>query len=204
VVNKNNLKLKKAQGMKSKISPASSFRKKAQMKIQQMSFMLLGVFLFFVLVGMIILSVSFSGLKRSATDLQAQNAFLLVTKLANSPEFSCGDSYGNQKTDCVDEDKVMALKASIGNYKDFWGVTNIEIRKIYPTTLPYKEILCTTASYPAYLNGTSCNYINLMNKPASGNDESNFVALCRKEKYKEEIVNKCEMALLIIRYGGVQ
>jgi hypothetical protein len=187
---------KNGQGMKS--------NKNGQMKIQEMSFMLLGVFLFFVLVGLIVLSVSFSGLKRSATDLQAQNAFLLVTKLANSPEFSCGDVYGNQKTDCVDEDKVMALKANIGNYKDFWGITNIEIRKIYPTTLPYKEIQCTTASYPAYPNGTSCNYINLMNKPASGNDESNFVALCRKEKYKEEIVNKCEMALLIVRYEGVQ
>lgn len=166
-----------------------------QMKIQQMSFMLLGVFLFFALVGMIILTVSFSGLKQSATDLKEQNAILLVTKLANSPEFSCGNVFGNQKTDCIDEDKVMMLKENIGKYLDFWGVTNIEIRRIYPEN---KNITCTTSNYP------DCDTIRLISKSNSGYDKSNFVALCRKEVYKNEVVNICEMAQIIVRYEEVK
>ena len=191
---------KKAQGMKSKISPASLvFPKQAQMKIQQMSFMLLGVFLFFALVGMIILTVKFSGLKQAATDLKEQNAILLVTKLANSPEFSCGEAYGTQKTDCIDEDKVMMLKENIGKYTGFWGVSNIEIRRIYPKN---NGINCTLSNYP------HCDTITLIEKSGLksnlGYDKSNFVALCRKEKYKNEVVNKCEMARLIVRYEEVK
>jgi hypothetical protein len=168
---------------------------KGQMKIQQMSFMLLGVFLFFVLVGIIIITVTFSGLKQSATDMKEQNAFLLVSKLANSPEFSCGESFGTEKTDCIDEDKVMALKANIGKYLDFWGVTNIEIRRVYPAN---KGIECTQSNYP------NCDTIKLINKPSLGYDKSNFVALCRKERYNDEIVNKCEMAKVIVRYEEVK
>jgi hypothetical protein len=177
---------KKGQGMKSK---------RAQMKIQQMSFMLLGVFLFFALVGMIILTVKFSDLKQSATDLKEKNAILLVTKLANSPEFSCGEVYGTQKTDCIDEDKVMMLKENIGKYADFWGVSNIEIRRIYP---PNNGIECTKLNYP------KCDTIRLINKSALGFDKSNFVALCRKEKYKNNIINICEMARIIVRYEEVK
>jgi hypothetical protein len=169
--------------------------KRAQMKIQQMSFMLLGVFLFFVLVGMIILTVSFSGLKQSATDLKEQNAMLLVTKLANSPEFSCGDVFGNQKTDCIDEDKVMMLKENVGKYLDFWGVSNIEIRRIYPEN---RNITCTVSNYP------NCDTIRLISKSNAGYDKSNFVALCRKEIYKGAVVNRCEMAKIIVRYEEVQ
>ena len=170
--------------------------KKGQMKIQQMSFMLLGVFLFFALVGMIIITIKFSDLKQSATNLEEQNAILLVTKLANSPEFSCGEAYGNEKTDCVDEDKVMMLKENIGKYATFWGVSNIQIRRIYPGE--NKGIECTTSNYP------NCDTISLINKEASGYDKSSFVALCRKEKYNDEVVNVCELAKLIVRYEEVE
>jgi len=169
--------------------------KKAQMKVQQMSFMLLGIFLFFVLVGMIILTVSFSGLKQSATDLKEQNAILLVTKLANSPEFSCGNVYGNQKTDCIDEDKVMMLKENVGKYLDFWGVSNIEIRRVYPEN---KNMACTSGNYPR------CDTIKLINKPASGYGKSNFVSLCRKELYKGQIIDKCDIAKIIVFYEEVK
>ena len=184
--------IKKIQRMKSK---------KAQMKIQEMSFMLIAVFIFFAMVGMMVVTVRMSELKNSANVLKEKNAMLLVSKLANSPEFSCGDVYGNIKTDCIDEDKVMALKLNIDKYTTFWGATNIEIRKIYPVTLPYKEIECNSTSYPVDSNGKPCNYIKLINKSISGVDRSNFVALCRKEKSLEGPVNKCEMGRLIIRYN---
>jgi hypothetical protein len=169
--------------------------KKAQMKMQQMSFMLLAVFLFFALVGIIIVTIKFSDLKQSATDLKEQNAILLVSKLANSPEFSCGEAFGTQKTDCIDEDKIMMLKANIGKYVNFWGVSNIEIRRVYPKN---NGIECTTLNYP------KCDTIKLINESTLGYDKSNFVVLCRKENYKGNIVNVCEMGKIIVRYEEVQ
>ena len=83
--------------------------KKAQMKIQQMAFMLIAITLFFVLVGLFIVSAAFSGLKDKAKQLEEQEAITLVSKLANSPEFSCGTAYGGQKVNCIDLDKLIPL-----------------------------------------------------------------------------------------------
>ncbi len=165
--------------------------KQAQMKIQQMSFMLLAVFIFFVLVGMFLLTIRLSGLKDSANRLQEENAMLLVTKLANSPEFSCGFSFGTEKSNCIDGDKIMVLKENIQKYSGFWGVSNIEIRKIYPEN---KNITCTSANYP------DCDVIKLISNSNLGDSESNFVALCYKEMHNDKIQNKCELAQLTVRY----
>src|SRR4030042_5145835 len=82
--------------------------KKGQMKIQQMAFMLMAITLFFVLVGIFVLVIRFSGLKDTAKQLEEENAMLLVSKLANSPEFSCENAFG-ALSNCIDADKIMAL-----------------------------------------------------------------------------------------------
>ena len=162
--------------------------KSGQMKIQQMSFLIIAVFIFLAMVGMIVLTV-----KNSATELREQNAKLLVSKLASSPEFSCGEAYGSPgKTDCIDEDKIMALKDNINKYTGFWRVSNIQIRRIYPSQS--NDIECTPSNYP------KCNVINLITNSPEGIGQSNFVALCRKETYGGEFVNVCEMAKLIVWY----
>lgn len=172
--------------------------KKAQMKIQQMSFMIVAVFLFLSMVGMVVLTLKLSETRSDATKLQEQNAMLLASKIANSPEFSCENAYYGE-SDCIDLDKVLILKNNIAKYtwkgSNFWGVTNIEIRKIYPATTPYHEIECTYTNYP------NCNYIKLINSPdATGIGKSNYVALCRKERYNGETVDKCEMGEIILSY----
>lgn len=164
--------------------------KKAQLKIQQMVFMLLAVTLFFILVGMIVLGVRFSGLKESATSLEEKNAMLLVTKIANSPEFSCGKSFGKSMTNCIDADKVMMLKSNINKYNNFWGKeTNIEIRKIYPGG----NVECVLGQYP------NCDIINLKSEEIVV-EHSNFVSLCRKELNDGEAYNKCELAKIMVNY----
>ena len=125
--------------------------KKGQMKIQQMAFMLMAVFVFFGLVGMLVIGIKSSGLKESAADLEEKNAMLLAAKLANSPEFSCGNSFDTGEISCVDADKVMVLRENLEKYEDFWGVSDIEIRKIYPVF--GGEIPCTRKNYP------DCNLI---------------------------------------------
>ncbi len=164
--------------------------KKAQMKIQQMAFMLIAVTLFFVFVGLFVLVIQFSNLKESSSVLEEKNALLLVTKIANSPEFSCGGAFGGGRISCIDSDKVMILRENINKYEGFWGVENIEIRKIYPLS-EYLE--CTGANYP------NCSIIRLKQSNI-GEEHSNFVSLCRKESVGGNIEDKCELAKLIIAY----
>jgi hypothetical protein len=166
--------------------------KKGQIKIQQMAFMLIAVFILFVLIGMVVLSSKISEIKKSATELDEKNALTLVSRIANSPEFSCERSYGNQESDCVDLDKVFALKKNVENYNDFWGVSNIEIRKVFP--VPEREIECTENNYP------ECNYINLINKDISGFSVSNFVSVCYKERNVNVVANKCDIGQIILSY----
>ncbi len=167
--------------------------KRSQMKIQQMAFMLIAVFVFFVLAGMFVLVIRFSGLKKSAEILEEENAMLLASKLANSPEFSCGEAF-EAETNCVDADKVMMLKERIGKYSDFWGVENIEIRRIYPISSSDKE--CEIDNY------STCNIIKVISSDITGIGLSNFVSLCRKESLEEETYDKCELAKLIVSYKG--
>ncbi|GBE19976.1 MAG TPA: hypothetical protein ENG87_04135 [Candidatus Pacearchaeota archaeon] len=189
-------KLKFWQSQKFPISEIPSFqlsrKKRGQLKIQQMAFMLMAVTLFFVLVGMFVLVIKFSGLKDTATELCEENAMLLVTKLANSPEFSCGRAFGSSRTNCIDGDKVMMLKENIEIYEKFWGVTNIEIRKISDEP----EKVCDLGGYQQ----DNCNVIRLISKNVSGYSMSNFVSLCRKDYVDEEVYDKCEMAKLILSY----
>lgn len=166
-------------------------KNKGQVKIQQMAFMLIAVTLFFVLVGIFVLGVKFSGLKKTATMLEEKNAILLVSKLANSPEFSCGGAFSG-KINCIDADKVMILRENIQKYDGFWGVSNIEIKKIYPSES--SEIICNMGNYP------DCNTIRLIQGDVIGTSVSNFVSLCRKESLEGEGYDKCEVAKVMISY----
>lgn len=162
--------------------------KKAQLKIQQMAFMLIAITLLFALAGMFVLVFMFSDIKESATALNERNALLLVTRLANSPEFSCGEGFGMLKLNCVDEDKVMILKQNSKTYSGFWGVAGIEIQKIYPEN----NLECTLGNYP------NCGLITIYSENQKGPSSSNFISLCRKESFEGEVYDKCEMAKLLI------
>ncbi|MBU2104482.1 MAG: hypothetical protein KKF67_01760 [Nanoarchaeota archaeon] len=167
--------------------------KHGQVKIQQMAFMLIAVTLFLALVLIFILVIKFSGLKEGARELEEKNAMLLVSRLANSPEFSCEESFGKNKINCIDADKLMMLKENSGKYEDFWGVSNIEVRKIFPKI--ESEKICTLNSYP------DCNIIRLLSNNVEGFDASNFVILCRKETYEGEPYDKCEIAKIMVSYN---
>lgn len=195
--------------MKNNLKVASKKFRRGQMKIQQMAFMLIAVMIFFALVGLLIFSIGFSGLKEKASVLQEENAKLLVSKLANSPEFSCGQAFGS-KENCIDLDKVFVLKNNINNYKNkdknFWEVSGIEIIRIYPKN---KNIICASANYP------DCDTLKLISGPAgvssgekqTGITAENFVSLCRKELNPENYnfpYDKCELGKILIKYEKVQ
>ena len=167
----------------------ADFGKSGQIKIQQMAFVLVAVTLFFIIVGIIILVFVFSGLRSSAQNQEENNAVLLASKLANSPEFSCGESFGTGKTDCVDFDKLIALKSLEESYENFWGASAIGVYKIYPKNSGE----CNAINYP------NCEYVRLGKKEISGFGQGKtFVGLCHKENFGEDNYDKCEMAILVV------
>jgi len=152
--------------------------------------MLIAVTFLFILVGVFFLSIRLYNLKKTASSLEEQNALLLVSKLANSPEFSCGNSFGRSRTSCVDFDKLISLQGRLEEYSELWGVAKIELRKVYPSE---GNVVCDANNYP------NCDLVEILDKnvnmqPAS----SNFVSLCRKESDGIIIYDKCELARLMV------
>lgn len=164
--------------------------KTAQLKIQQMAFMLMAITLFFVLVGMFVLVISTSNLRETALALEEKNALLLVSKLANSPEFSCGRAFGSSRTNCIDGDKMMMLKENIDKYSEFWGVENIEVRKT-----DGNQVICNTGNYP------NCGIIRLNSKNITS-EYSNFVSLCWKDTYNGVTYDNCKVSKLMVGYDA--
>jgi hypothetical protein len=163
--------------------------KKSQLKIQQMIFMIIAVFFLFILVGLFFLSIAMNNLKKTALITEEKSSMLLVSKLANSPEFSCGNAFGTSRINCIDFDKLMALKENAGGYSDFWGVAKIEVRKVYPAS----NVTCQETNYP------DCGIIKILDRNVKTLPYSyDFVSLCRKETNEVEIYNKCELARLMI------
>jgi hypothetical protein len=163
---------------------------KGQIKIQQTIFMIIAVTLLFVMVGLFFLSITLNKMNKEATSLSEKNSMMLVSKIANSPEFSCGDSFGSNRPNCVDFDKVMVLKDKIEEYSELWGIANIEIRKVYPST---SNVSCTDSNYP------NCNGLKILNKNVKSlPSDSVFIALCRKEASQNGPYDRCELARLMI------
>ena len=159
--------------------------KKGQFKIQQMAFMLLAVFLFFILAGLFWLALQSRNLQRQAVQLQEEQAILMAEFLSSASEFSCG-SY------CIDTDKIMILMNRQA-YQEFWPVSYIKIRKLYPKQ-DDKE--CNKGNYP------NCNIYNIYENKEIKSDMSvgSFVALCRYEQVEGYPTRVCELGRFIIGY----
>lgn len=167
----------------------SKMNKRSQLKIQQMAFMLMAVFLFFVLVGLFWLMLSSQSMKKEVNLLAKNDAIEHARMLASSPEFTCGDY-------CIDADRVLVL-LNRTVYKNFWNVESIEIRTVYPENT--QEVPCTMVNFD------SCNYLNVYNKrqDEQASKVSSYVSLCKRTREGDYIYNKCQLAKIIIGYKVV-
>jgi hypothetical protein len=158
------------------------FSKKTQAGIQEMSFMIIALVIFFILVLLFYLAISFSGLKKTVEAGSRDSAILLIARLSGSPEFACAD---NSIDLCVDTDKIMALMISPA-YKTFWNVEGLRIERVYPQE--NKTVLCEFGNYP------NCNtFVLIKNKTSSIIEDTSFVSLCRKEFKNGYNYNECEL-----------
>ncbi|MBI2630301.1 hypothetical protein HYW76_04305 [Candidatus Pacearchaeota archaeon] len=158
--------------------------KKAQLKIQEMSFMLLATVLFFILVGIVYLAIMYRGIHSQKNQVEQDRAIIVSQFISQSGEFSCG-SY------CVDSDRLMIL-ANITSYKELWPVSYIKVQKV----LDKREVKCEMGNYP------DCSYIEVFRKDKINDTSSasSFIALCRYELVDSYATRICELAKLIVGY----
>ena len=162
---------------------------KAQFKIQQMAFMIIFVFIFFVLVGLFFLQMNLVNLRSSAAQLEREQAIMGLLSWAELPELSCSDT----RSGCIDKDKILALSEENLNflYRDFWPVASIRIYLVSNNLT--EEIRCTSS------NTENCNYFDVFN---SGQQQSQlqgtYISLCETVRRENQAFRECEIAILSI------
>jgi hypothetical protein len=161
------------------------FSTRSQLKIQEMAFMLIAVVIFFALAGMFFLVIVYRGMIEQANTFEKEKAVSTVVNIANTPEFSCGESL------CMDADKLMAMQNRPA-YKGFWPITSFVVTKISKDT---EIIPCTEKTYP------NCNFFEVYKEEVESEEGvETFASLCRKEVINGFIYNKCELARIIIGF----
>lgn len=161
--------------------------KKAQYKIMQMAFMVVAVFIFFLMVGIFFFNFQTQKLKETAQVSNEQKTLVLISSIANSPEFHCSSS----SSMCVDFDKakILSLDKYGSLYTDFWPVSSIEIRIIDSS---YDKIVSCKNK-----NLDNCNYYQIYNEENKTEimKYSSYITLCEK---KQVNIDNCKLAQLIV------
>jgi len=157
-------------------------QKKADMRIQQMTFMILFVFIFFSVAGLFFVSIQSGKMTQAYNLLQKETAISSIQTIANMPELNCEPS----RSFCVDQDKLMVFAGSSGSYGDFWPVASIKVRKAYPKST--QDIQCPAAN---------CTYYEIYNSRQTNIQEYGiFVSICRKLRSDGVIQEECEIGRL--------
>jgi len=171
---------------------------KAQLKIQQMVFLLLAITLFFILVGLFFIGFKVATLQKDVVELKKDRAVGLVEKISGNPEFVF-----DGKSNAIDADKLMILKneqeyifLEDGRRKTLWGVNGVIVRKLYPSDLSLNPVECTQETYP------NCDIIKIFTTKSS-TPISSFVSLCTKKRFQGVNYDHCELAELMIEEEGL-
>jgi len=161
---------------------------KGQMKIQQMAFVLVAIMIFFVLVGLLFITLRVGALNKSAQNLKDDAAKEIVKRLANTPEFIWSDCPG-----CVDVDKAIVLKAHAQEYEDLWKLDYLAFEFVYPSR---NKSECDLVNYP------ECSTITLIKDSGEyGVANSAYVSLCYWDK---DGYNKCELGKIYASGKGIK
>jgi hypothetical protein len=153
---------------------------RGQLKIQEMAFVLIAIFVFFIMVALFYFSVRSASLTKDAALCKEDRTRELVRRLASSPEFSSANC-----KDCLDFDKALAIKEKSNVYKKFWGLDYLRIERAYPRS---NTTECDSANYP------NCAGVTIINVSSNiGITVSSFVPLCRQDSLSGEGYVRCEM-----------
>jgi len=159
--------------------------KKSQLGIQEMSFMLLAVFLFFVLVGLFVLAIVYSNIGEEAKKIAEERTLSSLTSLSDTSELGC-----ISRSNCIDGDKLISLNGTI--YQNFWPYSSLKVLMFSGFGKNEKELVeCNFANYP------NCDLVTVYDKKVEERAISSFVVLCRKNFENDYTYDKCELAKII-------
>lgn len=163
------------------IRNCASSGKLGQMRIQQMAFMLVAVFFFFILVGLFFVGWQYKSVYENYQNLQKQQAISSLKVISDMAELNCEDS----RELCVDEDKLEIMSKK--DYSEIWPVASIKVIKLNSNSSQLK--LCP---------GAGCNYYNVYSSGQKNIQEfATYVNVCRKDKVNYYQFEKCEMGKLL-------
>ena len=164
-------------------------KKKSQIKIQEMAFMLVAVLIFFVLVGLLGAAILYSSLNKEATEIAEQKKYSAITNLAETAEFNY-----RSKSNCIDADKLLILTERT-KYGKYWPFTSLQVISERGLNKSEKDwVECKWGTYP------DCDVFNIFDKNEDNEDfTSSFVCLCRLENEYGLPYSKCEIGQL---YAG--
>lgn len=165
------------------------------MEIQQMAFMILAVFLFFILVGLFFLGIQFRDIKKNAVQLQTEQAISSLKVIADMPELN----YDSHESLSLDEDKLRIMSGNFGTYySEFWPVASVKVYKIYPK---FDELVKCPALDCNYFEvyDTLSGHENLQagNGQESMKTYSTYVSICKKIKETGYVYDRCEIGKLV-------
>lgn len=167
----------------------ANFSKKAQLKIQQMAFVLVALMIFFGLVAVIYFSIWSSGIKESATQRQEEEALQIALAFTGSPEFAFTSS--SDCSSCVDLEKIVSLDKDV--YKNLWNLDYLEVQIIYPEPQSPNTI-CSSSNLAA------CGKIEIIPRKSNlGSTSSVFVSLARRDPDTRDF--KYEIGKIIVSGG---
>lgn len=177
---------------------------RGQMKIMQMSFMLIGVFLFFVLVGLFFLMIAFKDVRSGAEDLARAQAISSLEIIAAMPELS----YDSGERLSVDEDKLRVMStlrevadgryqvademlrssSALVDYGEFWPVASLEVYKVYP-------VFDSVVACPA----ANCNYYSIWDSGQRNVEKfSSYVSICKRIREFGSVYDRCEVGKIVV------
>lgn len=112
--------------------------RKAQMKIQQMAFMLVAVMIFFAMVAIVYFTIVFARIQDTADDLREREAKELARQMSSTPElmFSQGSSPFSAS---LDFDKAHFLSQNLDFKRKYWNLEYLMIEKVYPPPTQNQE-----------------------------------------------------------------
>ncbi|MCK4649921.1 hypothetical protein KAT36_01685 [Candidatus Pacearchaeota archaeon] len=159
--------------------------KGGQMKIMQMSFMIIAVFFFFILVGLFFLGIAFKDIRSGAEQLQREQAISSLEVIAGMNELA----YYSGESMSVDEDKLRIMSGSLSvDYGEFWPIASLEFHKVYPA---FDEVVKCPA--------VGCNYYEIFDSGQRDVEKfSSYVSICKRVREFDSVYNRCEIGKIVV------
>jgi hypothetical protein len=158
---------------------------KGQMKIQQMAFMIIALFIFFTLGGLFLLQLYTANLKGAVQEQETKKTLQNIQTITNMNELRCN----NKKTYCINEDKLRIMSSTLQKeYENYWNAESIKVYKIYPAEK--EKIPCP---------GTNCNYYEIYNSGQKETQEySTFINICKTTKENNYAYEECSIGKIVV------